>query len=80
MRKLEVYIKIFRPGKRMYMYTLPSFMDAVLSEERQLRKWVGVFQVGIFWVGTFRGETFQGGGEFDGWEFSGWEFSRGKFS
>ena len=28
-------IKIFRPGRRMYMFTLPPFMDAVLSEERQ---------------------------------------------
>ena len=32
------------------MYTLPPFMDAVLSEERQLRKWVGIFRVGIFWM------------------------------
>ena len=58
-------IKTFRPRRRMYMYTLPPFMDAVLSEERQLMKlvgifqvgifWVGIFQVGIFWVGIFRG-------------------------
>ena len=37
-------IKIFRLGKRMYMYS-PLFMDEVLSEERQLMKWVGIFQV-----------------------------------
>ena len=29
-------------------------MDAVLSEERQLMTWVGVFQVGIFWVGILQ--------------------------
>ena len=40
-----VDIKIFRLGRRMYMYTLLPFTDAVLSEERQLIKWVGVFQV-----------------------------------
>ena len=39
-------------------------MDAVLSEERQLMKWVEIFLVGIFWVAIFRGE-------FDGWEFPG---------
>ena len=44
------------------MYTLPPFMDAVLSEERQLMKWVEVFQVGIFWVEIFRRK-------FSGWEF-----------
>ena len=27
-------IKIFRPGRRIYMYTLPPFMDAMLSKER----------------------------------------------
>ena len=26
------------------------------SEERQLMKWVGIFQVGIFWVRIFRGD------------------------
>ena len=41
------------------MYTLPPFIGEVLSEERQLMKWVVIFQVGVFW------------GEFDGWEFSG---------
>ena len=30
------------------------------SEERQLMKWVGIFQVGIFWMGIFRGGIFQG--------------------
>ena len=43
------------------------------SEEKQLMKWMGVFQVGIFWVGIFRGEFSRG-------EFDGWEFSRGEFS
>ena len=42
-------IKIFRPGRRMYMYTLPPFMGAVLSEERQLMKLVELLWVGIFW-------------------------------
>ena len=50
------------------MYTLLPFMDAVLSEERQLMKWVEVFQVGIFWMEIFRRK------------FSGWEFFWGKFS
>ena len=48
-------IKIFRSGRRMYMYTLPPFMDALLSEKRQLMKSVGIFQMGIFWVGIFQG-------------------------
>ena len=37
------------------MKILPPLMDEVLSEERQLMKWVGIFQVGIFWVGIFQG-------------------------
>ena len=37
------------------------FMDEMLSEERQLIKWVGIFQVGIFWVGIFRRRNFPGG-------------------
>ena len=41
-------IKIFRPGRRMYMYPLPPFIEAVLGEERQLMKWVGISRVGIF--------------------------------
>ena len=47
----------------MYVHTLPPFMDEVLSEEseeRQLMKWVGIFQVGIFWVGIFRMGIFPG--------------------
>ena len=40
------------------MYTLPPFMDAVLSEQRQLMKWVGIFQVRIFRVGIFPGAIF----------------------
>ena len=71
-------IKIFRPGRRMYMYTLPTFMDKVLNEERQLMKWVGIFQVGIFWVGIFRGD-FPGGSlmsrNFAGGNVPGGEFS-----
>ena len=51
-------IKIFRPGRRMYMYTLPPFMDEILSEERQIMKWVGIFQVGIFCVEIFLKEIF----------------------
>ena len=43
----------FRPGRRMYMYILSPFMDAMLSEERQLIKWVGIFQVGILPGGIF---------------------------
>ena len=47
------------------MYILPHpFMDEVLSEdseERQLIKWVGIFQVEIFWVGIFQGGLFLGG-------------------
>ena len=38
------------------MYTLPPFMDAVLNEERQLTKWVGILHVGTFGMGIFRGE------------------------
>ena len=40
------------------MYILRPFIDEVLSEERQLMKWVGIFQVGIFWVGIFLGGIF----------------------
>ena len=49
------------------MCTFSPFMDAVLSEEIQLMKWVEIFQVGIF-----RGEVSRG--EFDGWEFHQGEF------
>ena len=82
-------IKIFRQGKRMYMYTLPPFKEEVLSEERQLMKWVGIFQVEIFWLGIFRGGKrwergeeviFQGGvcwvGLFRMGTFPGWSFPR----
>ena len=31
-------IKILRPGRMTYMYTLPPFMNEVLSKERQLMK------------------------------------------
>ena len=43
------------------MHPLPPFMDEELSEERQLMKWLGIFQVGIFWEGIFRVGVFQGG-------------------
>ena len=36
-------IKIFCPGRRMYIFALLPLMDAVFSEERQLMKWVGIF-------------------------------------
>ena len=51
--------------------------NEVLSEERQLMKWVGLFRVRIFWVGIFRGEFSRA--EFDGWEFfQGGNFTRSK--
>ena len=52
------------------------FMDEV-SSEKQLIKWVGIFQVGISWVENFQCQFSKG--EFDGWEISTGEFSRGKF-
>ena len=52
--------------------------NKVLSEERQLMRWVGIIQVRISWVATFRGEFSRG--EFDGWKFFGWEFPRGEYS
>ena len=68
-------IKIFRPGRRMYMCTLPPFMDAVLSEERQLMKLVGIFQVEIFWM-----VIFLGGGGFSRGSLMDGNFPRGEFS
>ena len=70
-------IKIFLPGKKMYMYTFPPFIEAVLSEKKQLLSWVGIFQ-----FGNFSGRISEGDfpGEFDGWEFSRWEVFHGKFS
>ena len=38
------------------MYTLPPFRDEVLSEERQLIKWVGIFPMGIILVRIFLGD------------------------
>ena len=68
-------IKIFCPGRRTYMYTLPPFMDVVLSVERQLMKCMGIFQVEILWVGIFRVEFFMGEiflcGNFPGGSFPG---------
>ena len=46
-------IESCRPGRRIYMYPLPQFMDEGLSEERRLMKWVGIFQAGIFQWGIF---------------------------
>ena len=42
-------------------------MDEAFSEERQLMKWVGIFQMIIFWVGIFRGVFFKGGGGVGCW-------------
>ena len=67
-------IKTFRPRRTMYIYTLPPFMDALLSEERQLMKWVG-----IFWVGILRGEFSRGSlmdENFPGGNFPGGSFPR----
>ena len=58
------------PGRRMDMYALPPFMDAMISEEKKIMKWVRIFQVGIF-----RGR----GGGFSRGEFDEWEFPRGNF-
>ena len=55
----------FFSSARMYKVHSPSNYGQSIkwrnSEERQLMKWVGIFQVGIFWVGIFRGGIFQGG-------------------
>ena len=51
------------------MYTPSPMYGRSLSKERQLMKWVGIFQVRIF----------QGGfstGQFDEWEFYRGEFRR----
>ena len=61
-------IKMFS-SRRMYIYILLPFMDAVFSEERELMKWVGIFQLGNFCVGILRRDFFSRGGV-DGWEFS----------
>ena len=42
------------------------FMDEMLSEERQLIKWVGIFQVGIFRRRNFPGGSLMGGNFPDG--------------
>ena len=49
--------------------------NEVLSEERQLMKWVGIFQVGIF-----REEFSRGRGGLIGGNFSGGNFPRTIFS
>ena len=51
--------------------------NEVLSEERQIMKWVGIFQVRIFSAAILWGKVSRG--DFDGWEFFGWEFPRGGF-
>ena len=53
-------IKMFS-SRRMYIYIFLPFMDAVFSEERELVKWVGIFQLGNFWVGILRGDFFSRG-------------------
>ena len=64
--------------KSAEVFTLVKIcQNEVLSEERQLMKWVGKFQMRIFWVAILLGEFSRG--EFDGWEFFGWEFPRGEF-
>ena len=40
----------------MYTFSHP-FMDEVLSERRQLMKWVEIFQAGIFRVAIFQGKA-----------------------
>ena len=67
-------IKMFS-SRRMYIYILLPFMDAVFSEERELMKCVGIFQLGNFWVGILRGNVFSWGGV-DGWEFFCGKFPR----
>ena len=66
-KQSRIYQNVF-----LYYILLP-FMDAVFSEERELMKWVGIFQLGNFWVGILRGNVFSWGG------VDGWEFFRGKF-
>ena len=48
--------------KCLSLYTFVKIcQNEVLSEERQLMKWVIIIQVRIFWVPIFRGELFEGG-------------------
>ena len=49
---------IFVQGGRSTCTLFPPFMDTMLSEGRQLMKWVGIFQVRIFCVETFPVEIF----------------------
>ena len=51
MRKLSAVLKIlqfFVQGGGCHE-TLLSFVEALIIEERQLMKWVGIFQVGNFY-------------------------------
>ena len=75
---LPRYITIFCPGRRMYMYTLPAFMEAVLSGERQSMERAGMFQVGILCVAIFFGGNFPGGSLMDG-NFPGGSLMDGNF-
>ena len=61
------------------LYVVNICQNEGLSEERQLMKWVGIFQVRIFWVAFFQGGGVSSG-EFDVWEFLGWGFPREEFS
>ena len=45
----------------IHLHSPPAFTDEVLSKERQLMKWVGVFQVEIFWLGIPSGDFLWGG-------------------
>ena len=64
------------PGYIFLYYTLLPFMDGVFSEERELMKWVGIFQFGNIWVRILRGDFFSGGG---GPGLRGGNFSVGNF-
>ena len=62
MRKLEAFLKIPKffvlGGGCTCALSLPPFMDEVLREERQLMKWLKIFQVGIARVRIFPGRIF----------------------
>ena len=67
--RLYLHILSFS-NPQIFDFLNPRFVsicqNEVLIEERQLMKWVEIFQVGIFWVGIFQGgvwlvEIFPGG-------------------
>ena len=63
----EVFQGLFFALSSSNIQIFQTFVDTcqneVLSEERQLMKWVGIFRVGIFHGGFPTGE-------FDGWKYS----------